>query len=231
MAFFGSIGKFVGGVAKPLLRAVPAALTGFASGGKAGALAGAFGSLQAGQGQPMQFGQPGIFSGIQTSFAGGYGLPRTISAPAMPQAFPVAAAGVPAVITKDIFDTLLKLAQRLGIVIRSPNAVVRTGRSILAKLLRFARANPGLTIVQLLVNLGLTVFEANNIISWYTTHGKRHRRIKVTNVKALNRSVRRLEGFRRLSHRVEAALTRRGVTKGYISRRRCPKCRKSPCCC
>lgn len=231
MAFLGSIGKFLGNVAKPLLKAVPATLTGFASGGKAGALLGGLSALQGGAGSgPMgqQFGTPSIFSGIQTSFAGGYGLPQTPMQQVPMQAVPVS---VPAVITKDIFDLILRLAARLGIVIRNPNAVVRMGRSIIARLLRFSRANPGLTIVNLLLNLGLSAVEVNNLLTWYSTHGKRRRRMKVTNVKALNRSVRRLEGFRRLSHRVEAALAMRGVSRSRSRSRRCPKCRKSPCCC
>lgn len=231
MAFLGSIGKFLGNVAKPLIKAIPATLTGFATGGKAGALLGGLGALQGGPGagptgQP--FGIQPIFSGVQTSLGGPFGFPQTPMQPAPMQAVPVS---VPAVITKDIFDLILRLAGRLGIVIKNPNAVVRIGRSIIARLLRFARANPGLTIVNLLLNLGLSAIEVNNLITWYSTHGKRRRRMKVTNVKALNRSVRRLEGFRRLSHRVESALAMRAVSRGLRRSRRCPKCRKSPCCC
>jgi len=224
MAFLGSIGKFLGNVAKPLIRAVPAALTGFATGGKAGALTGALGSLQAGAGSA-----PSIFSGVQTSFSQPVTRLPSFPADGGMQTTPTMAA-VPA-LTKPVFEIILKLAARLGIAIKSPRSVVRIGRNIIAKLLRFARANPGLTIISLLTNLGLTLFEANEIITWWTTHGKRHRRIRVTNVKALNRSVRRLEGFRRLSHRVETALARRGVSARPSSRRRCPRCRKSPCCC
>lgn len=140
--------------------------------------------------------------------------------------------GVPAVqMSGDIFNGLAKLAERLGVVIHNPNAVVRTGRNLLSKLLRFSRATPGLTIVSMLLNLGLTAIEANQLVTWFSTSGKRHKRIRVTNVKALNRSVRRLEGFRRLAARVEKSLAHRGVSRSRSVARRCRKCRKSPCGC
>jgi len=233
MAFLGSIGKFIGTAAKvaaPLVSlGTSVALSKIAPGG--GGFLGSVGKLTSflpGAGGGPSLSGSNIFSGIQTAFAqpaarfpSGNGTPM--------QPIPTMAA-VPA-LTKPVFDIILKLASQLGIVIKSPNAVVRVGRNIVARLLRFARANPGLTIINLLTNIGLTIFEANELITWFTTHGKRHRRIRVTNVKALNRSVRRLEGFRRLSHRVENALARRGVARSISRARRCPRCRKSPCCC
>lgn len=147
-------------------------------------------------------------------------------------AIPVRGGGVPAVqMTGDVFNTLAKLAERLGVRIMNPNAVVRVGRGLLSKLLRFSRATPGLTILSMLLNVGLTAIEANTIISWYSTAGKRRRRIKVTNVKALNRSVRRLEGFTRLARRVEASIGRRAGVRAVRRGSRCRKCRKSPCGC
>lgn len=128
----------------------------------------------------------------------------------------------------ELFNILMKVADKLGIRIVNPNAVLRVGRNIIAKMLRFARATPGLTIVSMLANLGLSAYEANKVVSWYSTAGKKRRRIRVTNVKALNRSVRRLEGFMRLSRRVEASLGRKVASR---SRRKCMKCRKSPCGC
>ncbi|MGH7949915.1 MAG: hypothetical protein ACREQF_11860 [Candidatus Binataceae bacterium] len=231
MALFGSIRKFIGGtvskIAKPVLKAAPAALAGFATGGKAGALAGFAGSLTA---QPTALPTPSIgqFPSVQT-LLGQYGL---TSSPVYQQQQPVVLTGgsVALTLTKEVFDIIIKLAQRLNIPIRMANAVIRIGRSIMAKLIRFVRATPGLSLVGMLVSLGLTAIEADQLISWYATAGKKRRRIRVTNVKALNRSVRRLEGFHRLSNRVELALAARGGVR-RAKARRCIKCRKSPCCC
>jgi len=233
MAFLGSIGKFIGGATKtlaPILAPVVSlgtdVLINKVTGGSG--LSG-LGSFLPGAGSgPSAYPSLPMFGGLQTSLGGPYQLPQQY--PQQPQQPVVQTAGVPA-LTRDVFDIILKLATRLGIVIKTPASVVRIGRNIIAKLLRFARANPGLTIINLLANLGLAANEVSTLLTWYTTHGKRHRRIKVTNVKALNRSVRRLEGFRRLSHRVEMALARRGVSRSPSRARRCPRCKKSPCCC
>lgn len=236
MAFLGSIGKFVGGLVKPLVSAIPSAAAGFLTGGPAGAFLASAPKLL-----PAVTGATSLFGGVQqalpqiTSFGGPYQLPQQLPQYPAPSPSPgfelpaVPAADVPATLNKDIFDMILRLAGRLGLRIKSVGSVVRIGRRIIAKLLRFARANPGLTIINLLVNLGLAADEATRLIAWYTASTKKHRRIKVTNVKALNRSVRRLEGFRRLSRRVEMALAHRGAAR--VSRRRCPRCRKNPCCC
>jgi len=242
MAFLGSIGKFFGGAIKSVGRAVgPAlggALQGLQVGGPKGAIAGLGAGLVSGLvsgrgGPPSIVPGSGVFSGYQTNVAGPvYQQPRM-----MQQQFPLGAGPMVVTdtqlqLTKPIFDTIIKLAERLNIPIRRANAVMRIGRSILARLLRFARATPGLTIVSMLVSLGLSAFEANELITWFSTSGKKHRRLKVTNVKALNRSVRRLEGFRRLSRRVEMALAGRpGRSRSTFTKRRCPRCRKNPCCC
>jgi hypothetical protein len=135
-------------------------------------------------------------------------------------------------IPQSVFQSITVLAGKLGIPIRSVQAIVPIGKRILARLVRFARLTPGMNLVGVLISLGLAVTAANELVTWFATSGRRRRRIRVTNVKALNRSVRRLEGFRRLSHRVEAALARRSVGRLSAARaRRCPKCRKNPCTC
>jgi len=233
MAFLGSVGKFLSGAAKPLLQAVVPAAAGFVTGGPKGAALGVVGSFLPGAGSgPPEYGGVQQLPSIFSTLGGAYPAPQSYPQqyPTSPVAQPVST-GQAVALTQDIFNIIVKLAGRLGIVIRTPGAVVRIGRNTIAKLLRFARANPGLTIINLLLNLGLAGDEATRLIAWYSTYGKRHRRIKVTNVKALNRSVRRLEGFRRLSHRVEAALTRRGVSRSSTRVRRCSRCRKNPCCC
>jgi len=235
MAFLGSIGKFVGNVGKTLVKAAPSATLGYLAGGPAGALTGGLTSLTAGKTPvPAQFGGYQTSLSSQTSYGGAYGIPQDYGSPS-----PIGAGGSPmpvssgsVMLTESVFNLIVKLAQQMGHQFKSAGGVHRWGRLMVAKLLRFARANPGLTVLNLLVNLGLSAFEANELLTWWATSGKKHRRIKVTNVKALNRSVRRLEGFRRLSHRVEAALSRRSGGVRTISRtRRCTRCKKSPCCC
>lgn len=242
MAFLGSIGKFFGGAIKSVGRAVgPAlggALQGLTTAGPKGAIAGLgagfVSGLVGGRGGPPAISPgPGIFSGFQTTLAGPvFQQPRMMQQQFPAQAGPIVVADTQLQLTKPIFDSIIKLAERLNIPIRRASAVMRIGRSILSRLIRFSRATPGLTIVSMLVSLGLSLFEANELITWFSTSGKKHRRLKVTNVKALNRSVRRLEGFRRLSRRVEMALAGRGGSRSRsIARRRCPRCRKNPCCC
>lgn len=242
MAFLGSIGKFLGTSIKSIGRSVGPALQGALAGAQAGGLKGAVAgaglgltsSLVSGRGGPPAISPgSGIFSGVQT-----FGSQLAGPVFQQPQMFPVQQQQLPVVqvstqqLTQSIFNLIMRLAMRLGIVIKNPNSVVQRGRSIIARLLRFARVNPGMTILSMLTTLGLTINEANELITWYTTHGKRRRRIKVTNVKALNRSVRRLEGFRRLSRRVESALANRSVGRSRsIARGRCRKCRSNPCKC
>lgn len=170
------------------------------------------------------------FGGVQTAFMPGYQTPGTMRVSNDYPMVPVANKSG-STMSKPIYDSLLMLADKLGVTIRNPNAVVPTGKNLLAKLLRFSRATPGLTILTMLVQLGVGVFEANQLISWYSTSGKRRKRIRVTNVKALKRSVRRLEGFRKMSNRVEMALAGRGSTSSRRRVTRCRSCRKSPCAC
>lgn len=238
MAFIGSVGKFLGNVVKtvaPVVAPVASFATDLALKKVTGisALPSISSFLPGAGGPPSIFPGTGIFDSFQTSLGGPYGLPQQqapMQAPPSPAV--LTAGGQQVMITQGAFNAIVKLAQRLGIPLRSAQAVVRIGRNIIAKLLRFARANPGLTILNLLTSLGLTAIEATDLITWFSTHGKRRRRIRVTNVKALNRSVRRLEGFRRLAHRVEGALARRGVARSIRrSSRRCPRCRKNPCSC
>ena len=133
-------------------------------------------------------------------------------------------------IPRAVFDAIVILGGRLGIKMRDPARFASIGRKIMGKLIRFARLNPGLSIVSMLLNFGLSVDLANQLINWYATSGKKRRRLRVTNVKALNRSVRRLEGFHKLSVRVNAALSNRPASRS-MPRRRCTKCRKNPCGC
>jgi hypothetical protein len=67
----------------------------------------------------------------------------------------------------------------------------------------------------------------NELFVYHSTH--KRRRMNVANTHALRRSVRRLKGFDRLSHRVSAQLARVGGKRR--SSRRCGTCRKNPCSC
>lgn len=85
-----------------------------------------------------------------------------------------------------------------------------------------------------LVGLGLTAEMANYIIGQTM---KKHRRMNPANVKALRKSVRRLQSFDTLACRVNAQLStlagrggRRPGRRAGVGRR-CFKCRKSPCSC
>lgn len=69
----------------------------------------------------------------------------------------------------------------------------------------------------------------NELAIWKSTH--KSRRMNVANTKALRRSVRRLKGFDRLSHRVSSQLTRVGGRGRTRRSSRCTTCRKSPCSC
>jgi hypothetical protein len=69
----------------------------------------------------------------------------------------------------------------------------------------------------------------NELAVWKTTH--KGRRMNVANTRALRRSVRRLKGFDRLSHRVSAQLGRVAGRRRSVGRSRCSSCRKSPCAC
>lgn len=67
----------------------------------------------------------------------------------------------------------------------------------------------------------------SELMVYHSTH--KRRRMNVANTKALRRSVRRLKGFDRLSHRVSGQLARAGGKRRTA--RRCGTCRKSPCTC
>jgi len=69
----------------------------------------------------------------------------------------------------------------------------------------------------------------NELFVYHSTH--KRRRMNVANTKALRRSVRRLKGFDRLSHRVTAQLGRVGRGGRRRVGARCGTCRKNPCAC
>jgi hypothetical protein len=67
-----------------------------------------------------------------------------------------------------------------------------------------------------------------DLMTYKSTHKNRH--MNVANTHALRRSLRRLKGFERLSHRVSAQLGR-VASRGRRRPGRCSTCRKSPCSC
>lgn len=68
-----------------------------------------------------------------------------------------------------------------------------------------------------------------DLVTYKATH--KSRRMNVANTRALGRSLRRLKGFEKLSHRVSAQLGRAASRGRSRSRGRCSTCRKSPCSC
>lgn len=225
------LGKVLGGVAR-----------GFTSGGFYGAIlqggqAAAIASVKAGTTKAAHYGSGparvtptgsrAMYSGAAASFLPGYQLGQSVGSSDVP-VVPVGNRSI-ATVTGDIYNALMTMLQRLGVTIRNPNSVIPLGKRALARIIAAARRIPGMTPIGMLVSLGLTEIAANQVVSWYTTSGKRRRRMRVTNVKALNRSARRLEGFLRLSRRVEGALALRSSRR--VGGRRCRKCRKSPCGC
>ena len=60
---------------------------------------------------------------------------------------------------------------------------------------------------------------------------KKRRRMNVANSRALRRSLRRLNGFEKLAHRVSAQLSRQASRGRSRRSSRCPACRHSPCTC
>jgi hypothetical protein len=232
------IGKFFGRLASGVVKAAPALISSYAGGGLGGFASSGLKILGSNlsQQRAAPAATPQMYN-VAANYGGAYGQ------------FPTQAPGSMTVsndavmvkgtelskMPRDVFDAVVALANRLGIPIRSQQRILQVAKLIMSKLLRFARNTPGLTILQLLVSLGLTAELANHLVSWYATSGKRRRRIRVTNVKALNRSVRRLEGFRRLSVRVNNALAMRSSgsrASSYRGRaRRCVRCKKNPCCC
>lgn len=227
MGFFKKfqLGKVIGGAAQGFLTAGPKGA--IAGAGIAALQSGAKAAQSRASSTATPIGTPAQFGGVQNDFR-----PMPTFASERPSS-----GGVPAIrgsvgtMTGDVYNALLVLADRLGVTIRNPNSVVPVGRNLLAKLIRFSRATPGLTILTMLIQLGVSALAANQLVAWYSTGGKRHKRIRVTNIKALKRSVRRLEGFRKLALRVEASLGRRRGSAVKARVGRCRTCHKNPCGC
>lgn len=225
------IGKFVGAVAKT---AGTSALA-YYTGGKSLAYTGLPGASLArlargGAPSPTPGGTMAMFAQPSATFPGAFPS-------AEPQAIPVAGeVTVAGQISREIFDLAVKVLDRLRLIPKNPNRVVAVIRRVLAAMIRFARRTPGLSLINMLVSLGVTALEAERLIAWYTSPAlKKRRRMRVTNVKALRRSIRRLEGFHRISTKVEMALARRPAVRRIRAggRRRivCRVCHRDPCTC
>lgn len=119
-----------------------------------------------------------------------------------------------------------KLAQRFPALWAALSALSqRFGTLISADRLwsMFKQFGPGIAVM-----IGADAL--NELMVWRATH--KRRRMNVANTKALRRSVRRLKGFDRLSHRVSSQLSRVAHRRGGSrARGRCLTCRKSPCSC
>lgn len=223
------IGKFIGRIASGVVKNAPAIAAGFAGGGPGGAALAVLGSATYGSraasntptGTPAMFNQPS--SRFPSSSAGNMGNYPMVQ---------VKNQQLGKTMDQEIFNGAMILLGKLNIVPRDPNKVAFALRSALGKIIRFVQKVPGSSLVAMLVTMGLTDYLATKIVTWYTVSGKKRRRIRVTNVKALRRSVRRLEGFHKLARKVDMALTHRGVGRARARRPGpCRTCRKNPCSC
>lgn len=235
MAFLGSIGKALGGITKNILPvAAPIAATAFTGSPTAGLIAGqAFGGGGVNTGGLMgNFGTQGYLPGIPQSFPvqqfGQYGqFPTQVQ-----EQQPVVMVKGPTDLvpfTQDIFNAVQKLLNRfnvpqLGLTIPRMKAIAR---KLLAAMIRFARLNPALSLISMLVSFGLTADEAYKLLTWFGTK-RRRRRMNSGNAKALRRALRRVESFQRLCAR--AGAVRRGIPTSR-RRRHCPRCRRASCIC
>jgi len=175
-----------------------------------------------------------LFGGSDTSsqsYLGGYNLGVPTSYPVA--SFPTAARGYPDEIPN---PAMSQVPQIMGGVARwamqFPNlwqalqrirANYRVAISV-DKLWGMVKSMGPSVIVGLIGSAAL-----QELFVYHSTH--KRRRMNVANTKALRRSVRRLKGFDRLSHRVSSQLARVGGTRRRSTTRRCGTCRKSPCQC
>lgn len=113
---------------------------------------------------------------------------------------------------------LFQIAQHLGLN-RMPS--LRTVMKWIGRMSKFL--SPALVATA----LGIEIAQLANLIT--ASSKKKRRRMNVANIKALRRGVRRLEGFDRMACKVQAALGARASRRS--ARRRCHRCKKSPCTC
>jgi len=154
--------------------------------------------------------------------AGGPYLPVATQSPLFPEYDMGYGSQVPVTVEPGV--SIMPYAQSLGKYILS--IVRRVAPSVTWKKLLSAARLYG---IPFLVGLGLTLDLANYVMK--QAHKKR-RHINPANVKALRRSVRRLDSFDRLACKVSAQLAH--IKTGGSTRRRsgrCRKCRQTTCRC
>lgn len=115
---------------------------------------------------------------------------------------------------------LFKIAQQLGL--RALPSVSRA-MGIVRRLAKYL--SPAATAAA----LGITASELATLMT--ISARKRRRSMNPANTKALRRSMRRLQSFDKLAHRVSAQLSHVGGTRRRSRGRSCNTCRKSPCRC
>jgi uncharacterized membrane protein YfcA len=142
-------------------------------------------------------------------------------APPMPEAIPTAAPAVRALTTiprwAQSYPRIWQFIQRA----RASGRAV-TLQSLLSLLRRF-----GPTALTAILGAELVA----DLVTLSATRAGRRRRMNPANVRALRRSVRRLQSFDRLSARVSAQLGRVASRRRGPRRGRCMTCRANPCRC
>jgi len=200
-------------------------------------------------GSPMAVNLGGILGQVSTIFGGNQNpYFQTISNVAglgsqfAPYAQPVglktmatpAKGGVPMIptgrgpaLTREVFDSGVKVLQRLGIPFgASPGAFSSALKRALSGVASLARRTPAGTMVNLLIGLGLAAGEAYLLTVWHSQR-KKGRRMNPANSKALRRAARRIRSFHKLCTHTDLLRTR----SRSAGRSRCGTCRKSPCRC
>jgi len=109
--------------------------------------------------------------------------------------FPTIARGA-AMLSAPLIAAIGKLAARLGFSGTSPLAFARKSYGMLAA---WSAKNPGVSLIALLVNLGLTAEEAAHFIGWGATHKKRRRARGITgrDLKTTRRTIRKVTSMAR----------------------------------
>ena len=151
-----------------------------------------------------------------SSFGGGLPVVYQPEVPATPvmASVPMVAAGARALMARfpNLWAALTALSQRFG-----------TRITVDRLWSMFKQFGPGIGAL-----IGVEALQ--ELMVYHSTH--KRRRMNVANTKALRRSLRRLKGFDRLSHRVSRQLHRGGSRRTSRSVvQYCSTCRKNPCRC
>lgn len=185
---------------KSVLKRAPQIVTGFVSGGPAGAALAFGGSLlqrqraAAGGGVGFLPSEPPVIQG-----EGAFGLPA-LRAPGVMAMTAPAEAGLPAVVaglSTAVIRAISALGLVLGLRVTALN-VTRVGMRAWRVVTGFARRHPGLSVITFLTSLGLAADEAVEFLAWGEARARRRRRrrgLSAADMRITRRTMRRLIRF------------------------------------